>query len=189
VIILSPTACAFSLAVYLQAADLVAATSVVPAGAGSDGRDPVIRSFLGTSVFSTTESVTAISDSAPILLGADSPEDEVIAQIAAFRDLKAGWDGLASPAPNKHAIRQAVRFIRLAGDLAQRLEPTIHADGSILLEIGDGSEGSLKFQGDGQVTYAIQGTSPGTVAFLGSVIPDALSAALSSPAPMVRRAA
>jgi hypothetical protein len=125
----------------------------------------------------------------PIVLGPDGPEHELIAQLSGFRSLRDGWDGEAAVAPNRVAIRDAVRFIQAAGSLSERLEPTLHTDGSVLLELEDGLGGSLKFRGDDHIVYAVKGARPGTVPFDGSNVPEALRAALEPPQAMIKRAA
>lgn len=190
------TACAYSLAAYIEAAELSSATSVPSPPTHVLPRDDVLRSFADTPQSymrfvpgPATTDITAVSEHTPIFIGGVGPEQEVIAQLTEFRSLEHGWDGENAEAPNRTAIREAVRFIRTAGPLAGRLEPTLHTDGSVLLEIEDGLEGVLRFSGDGQITYALRGSRPGTVGFDGSNIPPALKTALSLLTPIPERVA
>jgi hypothetical protein len=106
--------------------------------------------------------------------------DALVADLQELRELHAGWDGEGAAAPLPEAIRDAMSFVRAAGDLARPFEPTPDVDGSILLEMGDGSEGSLRFRGDHTIVYAIRGVAPGMVRFDGGIIPDVISAALGA---------
>ena len=117
---------------------------------------------------------TAVSENAPLLVTSEGPADPLIDEIVDFRKLQEGWDGEDAAKPSSAAIRDAVRFIRAAGVFASRLEPTLHVDGSIILEIGDGVEGSFRFKGDHRIVYAAARIGFGSVRFDGSTIPDAI---------------
>lgn len=187
---------AYSLAAYLGAAEMVSATSAMAFRASAAPRDIVQRSVAESPrAYSEyvpellAEDVTAVSELMPIVLAPDGPEHGLIAELSSFRSLKDGWDGEGAAAPDRTAIRDAVRFIRAAGLLAGCLEPTLHTDGSVLLELEGGLDGALKFRGDSQIVYAIKGVQPGTVLFDGSNVPDALKLALDPSPGAVRRAA
>jgi len=108
-----------------------------------------------------------------------TPTDALVAELEELRELPKGWDGEGAEAPIPDAVAEAVMFVRSVGDyLASRLEPTPDVDGSMLLEIGDGSRGSLRFRGDHTIICAIRGVAPGIVVFDGEAIPEGISNAL-----------
>ncbi len=111
------------------------------------------------------------------LVGPDRPEDVVVAQLSCFRTLMAGWDGEEAAKPFDHAVTDAMRFVRSVGATGVALEPTLHVDGSVILEAGEDSELSLRFMGDGAVIYATP-HRVGTVCFDGYVIPAAIAPVL-----------
>jgi hypothetical protein len=108
------------------------------------------------------------------------PISTLAAELRELRGLSEGWDGEAAAAPIPDAINDALSFVRVAGDLTTRLEPTLHVDGSVILEVGDGSEGSLRFRGDHTITYAIRGFTPGVARFDGKTVPEEISATLAA---------
>jgi hypothetical protein len=109
----------------------------------------------------------------------DARTDALIAELEELRGLPEGWDGEGAETPIPAAIDEAISFVRSAEDrLVSRLEPTPDVDGSILLEIGDGSEGALRFRGDHTIVHAIRGAAPGIVKFDGKVVPEVISEAL-----------
>lgn len=87
----------------------------------------------------------------------------MISEILALAGLRDGWDGEGGAAPSAAAILDAVRFVRVLGGLGRGIEPTLHADGSVLLEVGGGEAGSFRFGGDGMVSFALQDIGRGTV--------------------------
>jgi len=123
---------------------------------------------------------SAVSDGVPIVVGPQRPEDVAAAEIQSFSKLRQGWDGEEAAEPLPASISQALSFIRVAGPLASALEATLHVDGSVLLELGDGADGSLKFNGDGTIAFAIEGHGRDSIAFDGSTLPPELHVALSS---------
>lgn len=169
------------LIVYLNYADL--------AGSSSFREQPVVeyvptRSFLGSSRWSDIlsraqddVSQTAVSEETSPLIESPVSQDDLIAQLNEFRSLNHGWDGERAVRPGAEAIRDAVRFVRVAGELAAILEPTLHADGSVILDIGDDA-GSIRFKGDDQVIYAFRNGARGVLPFDGFTIPDAIKPAL-----------
>ena len=102
----------------------------------------------------------------------------MVAQIKDFLNLSPGWDGERSAAPSKGSANNAIRFLRSVGSLAHRLEPTIHSDGSILFEM-EGGEGSLRFNDNNSISYAISGHPPATVELKGVIVPEGLRKALA----------
>lgn len=130
----------------------------------------------GTSNITLTENPSA-STSAQLFY---SPTDALVADLQEMRELQKGWDGEEAAAPLREAIRDAILFVRAIGDFARCLEPTPDIDGSILLEIGDGSDGSLRFRGDHTIIYAIRGAAPGIVKFDDEEVPEQISEALEA---------
>lgn len=128
---------------------------------------------------SATRSATAGSDRAMIVVNDRRPSDRLIAVLAEFLALHQGWDGEDAHAPSSTAVLDAIRFINAAGMRALALEPSLHVDGSVLLEIEDGAAGSLRFTGDGSIVYAIKGVGTGSAVFDGYTIPEEVGAALS----------
>jgi hypothetical protein len=109
-----------------------------------------------------------------------TPTSTLAAELQELRGLSEGWDGEAAAAPIPGAINDALSFVRAAEDLSARLEPTVHVDGSVILEVGDGSEGSLRFRGDHTITYAIRGFAPGVARFDGKTVPKEILATLAA---------
>lgn len=108
------------------------------------------------------------------LVGPDRPEDVVVAQLSSFRTLQEGWDGEDAARPSDHAVTDAMRFVRSVGATGVALEPTLHVDGSVILEAGEDGESSLRFEGDGVVIYVTpQGI--GSAPFDGYAIPTILT--------------
>jgi len=123
---------------------------------------------------------TTFQNEGLVFIGPKRPEDALIREVMQFEGLGEGWDGEWAAAPMPAAIRDAARFLYAAGSLAIGLEPTLHTDGSVILEIGDGVEGSFRFKGDRHVICAVEGTRPQTVAFEGAVLPARLEAVLAA---------
>lgn len=171
---------AIGLAAYLEQAQLVAATTPVSVRAMLN-EFVIKRSFVGSVKWGSGQAApTAASDEVVPFVGSARTEDLVIAQIEALKNLQKGWDGEDAAAPNIVATRSAQRFVRALADKAGLFEPSVHADGSILLEIDGGLGGSVKFNDDGSLSYAINGHPPATVAFDGTRLPPGLRDALSS---------
>lgn len=123
---------------------------------------------------------TTTSENAPLLVAFEDSANALVDEVVDFRKLNEGWDGENAAKPSFAAIRDAVRFIRAAGTYASRFEPTPHADGSIILEIADGVEGSLRFKGDHRIIYAARRIGVGSVPFDGSTIPETIRLVLST---------
>jgi len=102
-----------------------------------------------------------------------NPANVILAELAGFRDLAPGWDGETAAKPSSAAISQAVRFARVVGATDEQLEPTLHVDGSVMLELADDS-GSLRFEGDAKIIYALSGTGYGVAPFDGFTVPEVL---------------
>lgn len=110
---------------------------------------------------------------------AEAATNFLMAELQELRGLQAGWDGEAAAASNSAAVDDAISFVLAAAvDLTALMEPTLHVDGSVLLEIGDGSEGSLRFKGDHTIIHAIRGFTPGIAGFDGITVPKEISAVL-----------
>lgn len=179
---------AFSLATYLDSVDLVAATTdYAPRLAAASGEFRRSYEGLPANVFA---GATAVSDEAPIVVGVDRPaEQALVNQIAEFRGLGEGWDGEFAARPSPLAIRDAIKFIRASPLLPATLEPSLHVDGSVILELEDGVKGSLRFRGDGQIICALPSMAPASIAFNGLTVPAQLQGALESAARPARKAA
>jgi hypothetical protein len=125
-------------------------------------------------------SSSSISDDVDIFVGLERTEDRLISEIEDFRDLCEGWDGEDAAKPNAKAIEQATRFVGAAGELANRLEPSLHVDGSVILEIGNGIEGSIRFMGDDRIIYSAIGIAPSVSRFDGRSVPEVIKIVLGS---------
>jgi hypothetical protein len=171
------------LAAFLASAELVATTSLT-------AHDSVVveealeRSFPGTPSWSPRGrygrflgEATSVSESATLQIAHDRLVNPVLAELASFRELQPGWDGEEAAKPSAAAINEAARFARIAGITENDLEPTLHVDGSVILEIAE-DIGSLRFKGDGQIIYALSETGYGVVPFDGFTIPEVIWPAL-----------
>lgn len=171
---------AYSLAAYLDTADMVD-SSAAPTARASTRVEEVVRSYVGTPMWPVGGRIqvrTTQPDTAGLLVNGDRPEDRIVTLIVEFLDLGAGWDGENAQEPALDAVLDAIRFVHAAGDLATRLEPTLHVDGSVILELDDGSAGSLRFKGDDAVIYTLDGAGVGVALFDGYTIPEKIAAAL-----------
>ncbi len=171
------------LAAFLGSAELVGSSSPTARMSVVD-EDVVERSFTEAPSWSqalqSKQAIypqTAISERAPVLFCPHRAGDTLVAQLTVFRNLGVGWDGERAAKPHAEAIRQAARFARLAGELADNLEPTLHVDGSVILEMGD-DVGSFRFKGDGQIIYVLQGAGHGIASFDGFTMPREIMPAL-----------
>lgn len=177
------TACspAVGLAVYLRGqASLVAATT--PTAQHSTFTELKIdRSYAGSTVWpGGWRSPTAVSSDVGPVLGGARVEDAVIEQIERFASLEAGWDGEQAAQASVTSVDSAIKFIRAAGAISAQLEPTVHSDGSVLLEIDGGARGSIRFNEDKTLSYAFAGIRPATVQFDGKTLPQAIRDALKT---------
>jgi hypothetical protein len=172
------------LTVYLAGGHVMsAATSVEPQLApGGELRPSFVslRSYVAPDEVVHGAQSTAASKAAPVLIGRDRSEDPLVAQLNELKTLGPGWDGYGAPSPDHEAIRQAVRFVRAVEGMAATLEPTLHADGSVILEMEDGVRGSLQFKGDGSIVYSTDAGQFGRVAFDGFMVPSAIKSALTA---------
>lgn len=78
-------------------------------------------------------------------------------EICEFGKLQSGWDGENADAPLPAAIADAVRFVEMVGQLSA----TLHVNGHVLLEVGDGGRGSFQFGGDGHWWFSLDGLGRG----------------------------
>ncbi len=166
----APTCLAYGLTAHLEAAGIADPETSTP-GPIRVAENAIERSsYAGQPSWqpefqgSSTRTWTARPADHAIIVGSWLAEDTLAFAIADLRHLENGWDGRDAARPAPAAISEATIFARLAGKYASRLEPTVHADGSVLLEIEDGSEGSFRFRGDGTVVYAINAVGVGVVA-------------------------
>jgi hypothetical protein len=171
--------------VFVAPMEIVRSTAATGRTSSDSDTTPIERSFAGAPIWgfelaagTKATRVTSISDDAPIFLNAVQESDRLVAEIFALQSLRAGWDGELAEEPNEAAIQDARRFVRAAGDIAANLEPTLHADGSVILEVGDGAEGSLRFKGDGTVIFATE-TDRGVLEFSEFGIPERVRQVLS----------
>jgi hypothetical protein len=125
-------------------------------------------------------SSSSASDDVDVVVGLERAEDPLILEIDEFRILDEGWDGEVAAKPNATAIDQAIRFVRAAGNLSRRLEPGLHVDGSVILEIGNGIEGSIRFMGDDRIIYSAIGIAPSVSRFDGRSVPEVIKIVLGS---------
>lgn len=132
--------------------------------------------FLG----SVLGSSSSVSDDVDFVVGLERAEDPLILEIEEFRNLHEGWDGENAAKPNAKAIDQAIRFVRAVGKLAHRLEPGLHVDGSVILEIGNGIEASIRFIGDNRIIYSAEGIMPGVSKFDGRSVPEVIKLVLGT---------
>lgn len=175
------TVAAYSLAAYLASADIVDATSIPTSRASTKVEEPHDQSFVGRGSWAGRagyQGTTARSEGAEFIITADRPWADLITSVGEFLEFNAGWDGERAAAPKAVAVLDAVRFINAAGSLALGLEPTLHTDGSVILELDDGVAGSLRFRGDETIVYAFKGVAPGIVAFDGYSIPEQIGSVL-----------
>lgn len=155
------TMAAYSLSAYLSNADIVGGTSPFAGVVISRPVDDLFRSGSANAwnFALKNEQVianyTAHSEGVSVAYAIQRPEDVLLLDLVALKTLREGWDGEHGLPPRADAIRDAVLFVVEAGSKAADLEATPHADGSLMLEIGDGSMGSFRFLGNGQISYAI----------------------------------
>ncbi len=121
---------------------------------------------------------TVASPEVPLFIGQPRPEDVLVGEVLAFRRLPHGWDGEDAAPPRREALKDAIRFLYSAGSSSLVLEPTLHVDGSVILEVGDGSQGSFRFKGDGQVICSANGMPPSILPFEGRTLPSQVRAVL-----------
>lgn len=171
------------MAVFLISAEMIGSTNAM-SRESVVAEDDVKRSFASPSPWSQIplnrrgSMSTAISEGAPIIVGEARQEDALIAELAEYEGLKAGWDGYDGAQPNATSINAAIRFARAAVGRGFELIPTLHSDGTIILEVDD--RGSLRFLSDGRIAYAFDNGRRGIENFSGRVIPAALSDALGA---------
>ena len=166
---------------YLKTADLVAATSIM-AREATIAEDDVKRSYMDVPSWDDIAADvritrrTAVSEKAPILVGERHADNEVLDEVVSYGDLLEGWDGDQAAKPNADAIYDAVRFIRAVSRLELEITPTLHVDGSVILEVGD--ENSIRFLGNGKTAYVSNDAGFGKADFDGFAVPDEIKHAL-----------
>ena len=171
------------IAPYIRSAGAVQATTGTFRTITPNFDDFVVRSYLpeGCSwsriLRATIQAQTESSVGAKLIIGKERPEDTLVSVVAAFSSLKPGWDGEGAPAPCAAAIDEAIQFLRLAPALSAAFDPTLHANGSVLLEFEGG--GVLEFQGDGTIRVSLPNHPPSALPFAGTTIPASLRHALA----------
>lgn len=95
-------------------------------------------------------------------------EEALVAEIREYSELHEGWDGEGAAPPAQASIEAAINFVRLLGADALRLEPTLHADGTVILETPEGL--SFRFISASEIS-AVLPDSASIVQFDGSSVP------------------
>ncbi len=121
---------------------------------------------------------TAVSETAPIVIGEARAEDAIIAEISEYLSLGQGWDGYSAAPPSRTSIRSAIRFARVLAGLGLDITPCLHSDGTTIFEIED--SGSLRFLVDGRIAFAFDDGRRGVTEFDGYVIPESLREILNA---------
>lgn len=174
------TAAAHGLAFYLANAELVASTSQ-QSSAVARVEQTVPRTFTGgtPAAWNTLCVVnnTAVSEGLLLFADTERTEDRQLRELQSFKGLGDGWDGESAAAPNAVALREAHNFLLVAGSIGSSLEPTLHSDGSVLLEVPEG--GSLRFSGNGHIDFAVLGKGRGRDRFDGTRVPPGVRHVLS----------
>ena len=106
------------------------------------------------------------------------PEAEGVSTLKSYSDLEAGWDGEDADKPMAAAIDEAIQFLQASGDMARFLEPALHVDGSVLLELMNGAKGALSFKGNGTIWVAVVSKPSFAANFDGSVISETIKVAI-----------
>lgn len=108
--------------------------------------------------------INALTDNLSILTGN-------LRSLTEYLNLGSGWDGERASEPNPESVFQAMIFLLLLRDEADlELEPSLHVDGSVILEANDGS---FWFIGDGNIAYYFgNGLGRGVVHFDSRKLPD-----------------
>ena len=106
------------------------------------------------------------------------PEAESVSTLMSYFDFEAGWDGEDADKPMSAAIDEAIQFLQASGDMARSLEPALHVDGSVLLELMNGAKGALSFKGNGTIWVAVVSKPSFAAKFDGSVISETIRAAI-----------
>lgn len=168
------TAVAQLLSWHILTAEIVASTSEQgrPAMRNEQHWD---RTFQAAPAFANA-GPTALQENY-VFPSSDRPEERVVAEIRSYATLLDGWDGEFATKPECFSIESASNFVRLLGRSASSLEPTLHADGSIILEAEDGA--MIRFLDGSQISAVLPGFS-GTIEFDGTAIPPAILRALEA---------
>ncbi|PIO97545.1 hypothetical protein [Pleomorphomonas carboxyditropha] len=172
------TAAATLFSWHLQASEIIGATS-------SNSRPTIVRERC---IASADGSFQVVPDYVVIgpttsrkeiytFPSTERPEEAVVAQIREFLELQEGWDGEFASKPDADSIEGASNLVRLLGRSAMALEPTLHADGSVILETDDGS--AIHFVGARHISAILPGFA-GMLSFDGMSIPPEISEALSA---------
>lgn len=175
----------YSVDEYLEGDERFVATSLAGRSVSiAPNRFALTRSFVGSSPIESSRPTgairTAISDRAPIVIGPKRASDGIIRELAAFRKLTAGWDGEQACAPNADAVTDAIHFAHAAATVygfVPLIQPSLHADGSVILEIDGSRPGSLSFLGDGRIVFSVDGGPSGLTDFQYDIVPEVIKAA------------
>jgi len=88
--------------------------------------------------YSFAQSETSVPSEAAPLTPRVYPEEKVVAEIGAYGKLCAGWDGEDAAEAKSESIQRAIDFVRLCGAGGVNFEPSLHVDGTVILETEDG---------------------------------------------------
>lgn len=169
------------IAAYLMTAELVGSTSPFARAATVD-EDVVERSYVSAPPWAL-QRIFVVESSAtepvPIWLGPARGEDVLLAELSAYGELDAEWDGEGAAKPRPGAIADAKHFVAAAGTRRLELEPSLHVDGSVILDVVDDA-GSLRFRGDGKIVFALRDVGRGICDFDGVTVPGEIGPALGA---------
>lgn len=173
------TPAAFSLAAFLDSAEVADATTAVGSRRSVRLEETVTRSYAGSPswAFIGAEISSTAKANNVLLVGAERPEDKIVADVSEYLSLCIGWDGENAAKPGARAVLDAVRFIRSVGDSAVNLEPTLDVDGAVILELND--DAAFRFKGDGTIAFTSANGLPGKVAFDGYALPEVVRSLLA----------
>lgn len=78
-------------------------------------------------------------------------KNEIINIIFGYRNLSEGWDGYYAAKPCDDSVTDSIKFLECLNLESNDFEPTLHSDGSILLE---SEKYTLKFKGNGYIIFS-----------------------------------
>jgi hypothetical protein len=109
-----------------------------------------------------------------------SPADQTIAQLLSFEQLGPDWDGNHAAAPISSSIKGARTFLRALSPESQIPQPTLHANGNVLLFVnGPDGYAELEFLDDRRIEFFASRDDrqwSEEIQFNGRSLPEGLSA-------------
>jgi len=149
-----------ALYLHLTTATIIDATSLRPK-ASVVRECPIERSFVRSFVdvphyffndllVAGNTNHTSSSGLIPI---SERPEAALASEIHTYMNLERGWDGEDASKPDARSVSGAASFVHLLGPGALALEPSLHVDGTVILESDDGI--SLRFLDEGTISAVI----------------------------------